>query len=83
MFPLETAEKNVRRLAFDDSIELPYPEACVTCNDKFNIVRCPDCSAAYCSPECMTKAEVYHKMMCASFMEVDRINEIWKYVKKF
>lgn len=79
MHPLETAEENIRRLAFDATVILPYPEADAV---KKNVVQCPNCSTKFCSAECLLQAEKqYHKLMCPHLQpnqSFDRINEIWK-----
>lgn len=82
MFPLESAEENIRRLAFDKSIVLPYPEADPTREVQQTAVQCPNCPVKFCSNDCLARAEAaYHKVMCASLQPNQpfaQINEIWK-----
>lgn len=82
MKPLETAQENVRRLAFDKSIILPYPEL-----DKFdgkaaNLFACENCGTSYCSHECMSHAEKqYHNVVCQNIQpggKFHNVIEIWK-----
>lgn len=76
MSPVETAEENVRRLAFDETIILPYPELDPVARAQESIVSCVECSTKYCSKECLSAAnKLYHKVMCGAF---DEINEKWK-----
>lgn len=78
MYPLETAEQNLRRLASDGSILLPYPEADATRNVQQRSVQCQNCTAKFCSAECLAEAEKkYHKLMCRN-QALDSINEVWK-----
>lgn len=79
MFPLESAEENIRRLTGDSTIILPYPEAEPEIHQ--SIVQCQDCSAKFCGQECLTSAEKYHKLMCLKSLPnrpFDKINELWK-----
>jgi SET and MYND domain-containing protein 5 len=82
MFPLENAEANIRRLTFDPTIVLPYPEADSTESLLTNIVSCEECGAKFCSLSCHEEAgRKYHKMMCPHLkpnQALDSINEIWK-----
>lgn len=82
MFPLETAEQNIRRLTFDPTIILPYPEADKTCDVQQRIVQCQECGTKFCSAECLQEAKKkYHKLMCPHLkpnQPLDLINEIWK-----
>lgn len=82
MFPLESAEENIRRLASDSSIILPFPEADPTKEVHQSIVQCQLCTAKFCSQECHVQAEnKYHKLLCPESLPnrpLDKINEIWK-----
>lgn len=82
MFPLESAEQNIRRLSFDPTVILPYPEADPTCDIELRITQCPECGTKFCSAECLQEAEKkYHKVMCPHLkpnQPLDAINEIWK-----
>lgn len=63
--PLETAECNVRRLASDFAIDLPYPECCSVQEQLERHTRCADCGTLYCSQACLNDAlERYHKGLC-------------------
>lgn len=76
MSPLETAEENVRRLAFDKTIILPYSELDPVAHVQQNFVSCEECSTKYCSKECLSTAnKLYHNVMCGRY---DEINEKWK-----
>ena len=85
MFPLESAEQNIRRLTFDMTIILPLPEADPTNEIQQRIVQCSECGAKFCSSECLAKAEsIYHKIMCNASrpgQAFDQVNEIWKWVE--
>lgn len=82
MFPLESAEQNVRRLTFDGSIILPFAEADPTTEAQQTAVQCQECSAKFCSSDCQAEADKkYHKLMCRNLQpnqSFDEINEIWK-----
>jgi len=82
--PLETAQENARRLTTDKSIDLPFPECCLT--DKSNHCKC-DCGLAYCSAKCRADAwNQYHRCICASNPSNDpslkdtlnRLVDVWK-----
>lgn len=84
--PLETAETNVRRLANDFSISLPYIECCPVQEQLSGHTKCPDCRELYCSEECMhTAAKLYHRVLCLGAeknnMEhpTNVLVEFWKY----
>lgn len=73
MSPLETAEENVRRLAFDDLLVLPFSELDTVDQQKFK--SCDECSTKFCSQECLSAAnKLYHKVICGAYEE---INEKW------
>lgn len=83
MFPLETAETNIRRLTFDPEIQIPHPEADPTIAIQENIISCEHCQVTkYCSSVCLQEAEKkYHRLMCPLLkpnQPFDLINEIWK-----
>ncbi|CRL05548.1 CLUMA_CG018232, isoform A [Clunio marinus] len=82
MLPLETAEQNVRRLAFDPSIILPFPESDPVIHLQQKFVQCQECSLKFCSTECLEEAKFkYHSIMCHALkpnQPFDSINEIWK-----
>lgn len=80
MKPLETAQDNVRRLAFDSTIILPYAEC-----DKINlqnVVKCDNCENLFCSQSCYcAELQKNHQMYCNQFGPNGRfheIHEIWK-----
>uniref|UniRef100_A0A1Q3F3A4 Putative histone tail methylase n=1 Tax=Culex tarsalis TaxID=7177 RepID=A0A1Q3F3A4_CULTA len=83
--PLETAECNVRRLANDYAIELPYPECCPVQEQLEDHTRCADCGTLYCSQSCLGDAlERYHKAICLGANKdktshpVNALIEFWK-----
>lgn len=82
MFPLETAEQNIRRLLFDQSVILPHPEADTSFEVLQNVVQCPECEVKFCSLSCLQQAnQKYHKIMCKTMQAgqpFHEINEIWK-----
>lgn len=82
LFPLETAEQNIRRLTFDQTIILPYPEVDKTADIQLKIVTCPGCGIPYCSTSCLLAAEnKYHRILCPLLkpnQSLDLINEMWK-----
>ena len=82
LFPLESAQDNIRRLTFDPSIILPYPEADPTKEVHEKIVQCDECGVKYCSLACQEEAKTnYHDLMCphqTAGQSLDGINEIWK-----
>lgn len=82
MFPLESAEQNIRRLTFDQPIILPYPEADPTKDVQQKHTQCQECSAQFCSEDCLVQAKKkYHGLMCRHLspnQPFDQINEIWK-----
>lgn len=82
MLPLETAEQNVRRLAFNPAVVLPFPEADASLKVQAAIVECPETKFKFCSEACKAEAEKkYHKLVGAHLMPgqaLDYVNEIWK-----
>ncbi len=64
MTPLETAEENVRRLAEDSSIDLPYLKE--NCSTKKELhVACVQCGIEYCSNTCRNIAlDSFHESLC-------------------
>lgn len=80
--PLETAEENVRRLAGDQTISLPYTEQCCTTSKSTQVI-CT-CSVRYCSTECRGQAwALYHQTLCtannASIAEpTSKLCDFWK-----
>ncbi|KAG6454293.1 hypothetical protein O3G_MSEX008624 [Manduca sexta] len=63
MRPLETPERNVRRLSCKSDIVLPHAD-CVEMNLD-EATGCDDCEALYCSEFCKQQAYVtYHRSMC-------------------
>lgn len=83
--PLETAECNVRRLANDFAIDLPYPECCPVQEQLSGHTRCADCGAMYCSQACLAEAQQrYHKVLCLGANKdndshpVNALIEFWK-----
>lgn len=82
MSPLETAENNVRRLAFDERIVLPFPELDSVQHLQEKFVTCNECATKYCSQECLvTAAQLYHKAICEGCLPggiYDELNEAWK-----
>lgn len=47
MFPLESAQENIRRLTFNNSKVLPYPECDIVLSRKQNFVECQGCHVQY------------------------------------
>lgn len=80
MLPLENAEQNVRRLAFNPAVVLPFPEADASL--KTSIVECAETKFKFCSESCKAEAEKkYHKLVGPHLMPgqaLDYVNEIWK-----
>lgn len=84
--PLEDAQENVRRLAADATLTLPYlAECCVT--DKSKHTGCVyGCTERYCSVQCRDDAsKLFHQTLCSSFPSnahlkpiIDQICEFWK-----
>jgi len=65
LYPLESCEKNLRRLCQDASIVLPHPECDVNANIEQRIVRCPKCQEMFCSMNCYQQAmSSYHATLC-------------------
>ncbi|XP_067124318.1 histone-lysine N-trimethyltransferase SMYD5-like [Centruroides vittatus] len=63
MRPLETAEKNARRLTGNQDITVPYSQCCIVKEE--NHVDCPFCEITYCTDECRRLAwEQYHQNLC-------------------
>ncbi|KAG4077334.1 hypothetical protein HA402_009735 [Bradysia odoriphaga] len=63
--PLETAEMNLRRLAGDQTINLPFPECCTTAKRIQEVVACPHCQVQYCCDDCRVEAaQKYHFALC-------------------
>jgi SET and MYND domain-containing protein 5 len=82
MAPLETAEENVRRLAFDESIVLPLPQLDATADFQHNFTSCIECGTQFCSKACLEMAEkIYHRVICEDIKpgaRLDQLNEVWK-----
>uniref|UniRef100_A0A0K8TT51 Protein-lysine N-trimethyltransferase SMYD5 n=1 Tax=Tabanus bromius TaxID=304241 RepID=A0A0K8TT51_TABBR len=87
MRPLETTEQNVRRLANDPTIRLPFPEHCPTKEWVSQMVTCSRCGVSYCSEDCRHEAlQKYHKVACMGVFQDDMthpiniLNEKWKHM---
>ena len=85
MRPLESTEENVRRLANDSSITLPYPECCPTRNWITQFTECPLCGVRYCCQDCQVEAfKKYHQTCCMGVFRNDDchpiniLNETWR-----
>lgn len=85
LFPLETAEHNIRRLAANNSIALPYLECDITQEVAFTQTACPECKVKYCNENCLMEAEEkYHKSLCLGNEvgnlnhPLNALNELWK-----
>lgn len=83
MLPLETAEQNVRRLAYDPTVVLPFSkEADPSLKVQGAIVECPETKFKFCSEECKSEAlKKYHNLVGCHLMPgqaLDFVNEIWK-----
>jgi len=85
MQPLETAEENVRRLAEDSSINLPYiKENCAT--NKENHCACNQCGIEYCSNACRNLAlDRFHASLCVGLQNnpshpMNILMDVWKQV---
>lgn len=83
--PLETAERNVRRLTNDYSINLPYSECCHIQEEVGKHAKCPDCMENYCSEACLQCAlDSYHKALCLGANRtntnhpINALIEFWK-----
>ncbi len=71
--PLETAEMNVRRLAGDPTITLPFPECCTTMKRLMEVSSCPHCQVQYCCEDCrVDAAQKYHFALCPK----DKVNNV-------
>ncbi|KAG5672396.1 hypothetical protein PVAND_002527 [Polypedilum vanderplanki] len=81
MYPLETAQDNVRRLTFDNTIMLPFPEC-----DKINlqnVVKCENCDDLYCSQSCLENEKMNnHEFYCNQLLPNGRFNEIYEVWKR-
>ena len=84
MEPLETAQENARRLSDDPGLILSHHDSCCDTKKAFH-VKCPDCSAEFCSKACLEEAwNKWHKTLCSPNAEHDpnhpftRLIEIWK-----
>lgn len=85
LFPLETAEENVRRMTKNNSIVLPYQDSDIVIKKKPYFAECTECHAKYCSAECKTAADAsYHKLLCLGKdvhnvdHPINAINDCWK-----
>lgn len=82
MTPMETAQENVQRLAFDDKIKLPFDELDSVVAHVQKFTSCNDCGAKFCSAECKSIAEkLYHKVICEGSVPggiLDELNEMGK-----
>lgn len=83
--PLESAEENVRRLAQDQSINLPFQEYCPTIPILNHFTKCPNCDTRYCSETCRLESfQKYHAALCLpqNINNIDHplniLNEVWK-----
>lgn len=85
MRPLETTEQNVRRLASDQTISVPFQEHDPTKQwlDQFCV--CVQCGTKYCSEDCRVDAlKKYHTVACmGNFRQDDShpiniLNDSWK-----
>lgn len=64
MRPLESAQENIRRLAEDSSINLPYLKQCCTTNRSSHCA-CVNCGIEYCCEDCRYQAyHLYHQTLC-------------------
>ncbi|ETN67879.1 SET and MYND domain-containing protein 5 [Anopheles darlingi] len=65
LYPLETAERNVQRLANDSTILLPLPDCCSVEAKLVNQAKCEGCGVVYCSRDCLERAlKQYHGAIC-------------------
>lgn len=83
MRPLETAEANAQRLTDDRTLQLPYPECCITIPWLEKHTKCPECGAKYCSEDCRTEALAHHAFICklnlpANNQPISELIEVWK-----
>jgi SET and MYND domain-containing protein 5 len=82
MYPLETAEQNLRRLTFNPTVALPYKEADSSLKIQDSIVECPETKAKFCSASCFAEADKkYHKLVGPHLtpgQALDYVNELWK-----
>lgn len=83
MQPLETAEENVRRLAEDSSINLPYiKENCATKKELH--CACNQCGVEYCSNICRNLAlDRFHESLCVGPQNdpnhpINVLMDVWK-----
>lgn len=84
MRPLETTEENIRRLASDQSISVPFQEHDPTQQYVNQFCMCVQCGARYCSQECRIDAlKKYHAASCmGNFRQDDThpiniLNDTW------
>jgi hypothetical protein len=86
MKPLETAEENVRRLAEDPTITLPYlKENCAT--NKELQCACNQCGVEYCGNMCRNLAlDKFHESLCIGEQKSDPnhplnlLMDVWKQI---
>ncbi|KAL5274297.1 SMYD5 family protein [Megaselia abdita] len=85
MRPLETTEQNVRRLASDQSLSVPFQEHDPTKQWLDHFCVCVQCGVKYCSEDCRVDAlKKYHKVACmGNFRQDDShpiniLNDTWK-----
>ncbi len=64
MRPLETSIENIRRLADNQSLSLPYMAQCCP-TSKQNHCKCDQCGIEYCSEKCRFQAiGLFHQTLC-------------------
>lgn len=84
MRPLENAQENVRRLAENQSINLPHlKECCEIYPRKSAHCRCDACGVEYCSRDCQIQAyAAYHQSLCTgsdpSNQSIAILMEYWR-----
>lgn len=85
LFPLESAEHNIRRLTEDNEINLPYLQCDITQEIALTQIACPKCQVKYCSESCMMEAEEkYHRTLCLGEEvgnlrhPLNELKEFWK-----
>lgn len=80
--PLETAQANAQRLANDRSLQLPYPELCITVPWLEKHTKCAECGTPYCSEECRLEASAkFHMCICKmnrTGEPISELIEVWK-----